>query len=322
MLEQNSLVQKDLTFYYKQSKKWQQIEHCLVDLHDSLKRTPFPKNLMMVLKKALVVIFGVGSGGSRLAVGLARSGVEKFRLIDPDRFSIENISRHECELSDLGRFKVDAVKEKILRINPFAKVETYSYDVFSSIQTLKKVFIDSSLVIGATDRQSAQLRINRECWQRGVPVLFGGCYDEARGGEVFFVIPGETKICLECLLGAFKQPAKLGKIDYSNAQGPEDYQGEPGLNAAINLITDIAQQYVIALLLRNEDCAMAKLIDPKRNLLLIGGALGADYYVFKKPFHFIIPIFKGPWRKCSTCQNTCTKETANEIIKKHKIKVI
>lgn len=257
-----------------------------------------------------------------MAIGLARSGVEKFRLIDPDRLSVENISRHECDLTDLGRFKVDAIKDRILRINPFANVETYNYDVLDKIHILKKIFDGASLVIGATDRQSAQLMINKECWNYGVPALFGGCYDEARGGEILFVIPGKTKVCLECLYGAFKRPKKLGKIDYSTAKGPEDYTGEPGLNAAINLVTDVAQQYAIALLLRNEDCAMAKLIDPKRNLLLIGGALGAGYYVFKTPFHFIAPPFKGPWEKCSTCQNTHIRETANEIIKKHKIKVI
>jgi molybdopterin/thiamine biosynthesis adenylyltransferase len=326
-LEQDSsrliaVVQKDLTFYYRQEKKWQKLEYYAVDLNDSLSRTPFPENLMAVLKSSLVVIFGLGSGGSRLSMGLARAGIENFKLIDPDIFSIENISRHECDLTDLGRFKVDAIKEKLLRINPFAKVETFNYDVLNKHKTLKKMFIDASLVIGATDKESAQLRINRECWKYGIPTLYGGCYDEARGGEVLFVIPGKTRVCLECVLGAFKRPKKLGKIDYSTAKGPEDYKGEPGLNAAINFITDVAQQYAIALLLRNEDCEMAKLIDPRRNLLFIGGALGAGYYVFKTPFHFIALPFKRPWEKCSTCQNTHTKETANEIIKKHKIKVI
>jgi molybdopterin/thiamine biosynthesis adenylyltransferase len=316
------ILHKSLIFYYKQGEKWQQIEHCVVDLHDSLRRMPIPENLTTVLKRSIVIIFGVGSGGSKLATGLARSGVENFKLVDPDTFSIENISRHECDLTDLGRFKVDAIKERILRINPFAKVETFNFDILDRYMTLKEILVDASLVIGATDRQSAHLKINRECWKYGIPSLFGGCYDQARGGEVLFVIPGKTRVCLECILGAFKQPKKLGKIDYSTARNSEDYKGEPGLNSAINFITDVAQQYAIALLLRNQDCAMSKLIDPERNLLLIGGALGAGYYVFKKPFHFITPTFKGPWEKCTTCQNTPTKETANDIIKKHRIKVL
>jgi hypothetical protein len=75
------------------------------------------------------------------------------------------------------------------------------------------------------------------------------------------------------------------------------------------LVTDVAQQYAIALLLRNEDCEIVKMIDPKQNLLFIGGALGEGYeYLkksrsFKKPFHFIKPNLKGPWKNCGTCQN-------------------
>jgi hypothetical protein len=103
-------------------------------------------------------------------------------------------------------------------------------------------------------------------------------------------------------MGRDDKPETTGKLDYSTAQSPQDYKGEPGLYAAINFITDVAAQYAIALLLRKETCEIARLIDPEHNLLLIGGALGADYYFFKKPFHFIIPVIEKPWKDCSTCQ--------------------
>ena len=301
-LKLKGIIKKNLVFYYEDDGKRQKIKHLIIDLNDSLKRMPFPQKLMKIFKNASVVIFGLGTGGSRLAVGLARSGVSNFKLIDPDLLSIENISRHECDLLDLNRFKVHAVKDKILRVNPFANVRTFNFDVFKKPSILDDIFRNSNLVIGATDKTSVQLMINYESYQRGITALFGGCYEEAKGGEIMFIIPGKTIACLECWEGGRTCPKKLGKIDYSNATGPEDYKGEPGLNAAINLITDVAEQYAIALLLRNEDCEMAKLIDPKRNLLLIGGALGKGYYLFEKPFHFILPILKGPWAKCGTCQ--------------------
>ena len=50
--------------------------------------------------------------------------------------------------------------------------------------------------------------------------------------------------------------------------------------------------------------------------------IGADFYVFKKSFHFIRPTFKNPWAKCSTCQHIITDKDANKIIEEQKIKVI
>jgi molybdopterin/thiamine biosynthesis adenylyltransferase len=298
------LQEGKLAFYYKRNSGWQRAEHHIVDYNDSFKRTPFPENLMTVLKNSCVTLFGLGSMGSRLAIGLVRAGIGKFKLIDPDTFEIENNSRHECNLHDIGRSKVKAVKERILKINPFVKVETYPFDVFrKSNSVLDKVFQNINLVIATTDKTAVQLSVNYECWNRRIPALFSGCYEEARGGEVLYTIPGETSVCLECLRGALQQPDQKREYDYSNAQSSEEYKGEPGLNAAINLITDVTQQYAIALLLRNENCEIAKMIDPKQNLLLIGGALGKGFYFFKKPFHFIQPKLKGPWKDCGTCQN-------------------
>lgn len=77
----------------------------------------------MLEKRAVLV--GCGSVGSLVAMELARSGVGKFVLCDTDTLEIHNICRHQCGFSDLGRYKVDAVKDKILDINPNAEVVTY-----------------------------------------------------------------------------------------------------------------------------------------------------------------------------------------------------
>ena len=308
------LKDSDVIFYYRDNEQWHRTEKAIIDLNDMYKRTPFAADLMDKLKKSAVAIFGIGSGGSRIAVGLARCGVGYFRLIDPDRFTIENVSRHECNLLDLDRFKVEAVKERILMVNPLAEVEIFSCDIFEQSEKIKgKVFTKADLVIASTDKKVVQLRINEECYRKSIPALFTGCYDEARAGEILYVIPGETTICYECLRGGTMQQKRQRKYDYSRARDNQTYEGEPGLNAAINLISDVAEQYAIALLLRKEDCEMAKLIDLKNTLLFIGGALGEGYeYLkksrsFKKPFHFIKPNLKGPWKDCGTCLNKQTK---------------
>jgi len=317
---------KNVSFFVKICNEWTSTELQLVDSKDTFKRTPFSPKLLYTLKSSSVLIFGCGSGGSRLAIGLARAGIGELKLADIDRFSIENCSRHECDLLDLHRYKSDAVKERVLKINPFIKVISYHIDIFKSGNEgiLNEAFENVSLVIGSTDNTSVQLAINHEAWQRKIPALFGGCYEEAKGGEVFYVLQDKETSCLECLRGGLKQP-KRGKIDYSRARDEQDYKGEPGLHAAINFITDIEEQFAIALLLRNEDCQLAKLIEPQRNYILIGGALAEGFYIFQKPFQIIRPLIKGQRKDCRCCQNkplSKSKETKalEEIEKMKKIR--
>jgi molybdopterin/thiamine biosynthesis adenylyltransferase len=307
------LKDNDIEFYFKEGKGWKEAQKIIVDLNDSNKRTPFPKHLVDVLKNSHVLMFGLGSMGSRIALSLTRLGIRHFKLIDPDYVSMENLSRHESDLLDLYRYKVQAIKERILRVNPLAKVEAFGFDIFQSEAIKEKVFANVDLVIATTDRTSVQELINYNCWRRKIPSLFAGCYDEARGGEVLFILPGETQVCLECLRGGAGEPERKGEISYSRARSHEDYEGEPGLSSAINLVSNVAEQYAIALLLKKEQCEMAKLIDPKNNLLFIGGALGKGFYYLKdtscftKPFEFIAPKLPGPWKECSTCQNKPVK---------------
>lgn len=289
-----------LELYYRKPNGLTPLEFEVIDLEDSFKRTPFPKKLLNKLNSSCVLIFGLGSGGGRLATCLARDNLGAFKLVDPDRFSIENLRRHECDLSDLGRYKVHGVKERIQRISPSSTVTCYPFDPFQE-GGINELFQGVDLVIGATDRTEVQLQINNQAGKRRVPAVFGGCYEEARGGEVLFTLPEEEETpCLECLRGTIEQPEKLGSIDYSTAQSPEDYEGEPGLYSAISLVTDIEEQVALALLLREEGAKLSQLIRDKPNWLLIGGALAQDFYLFKRPFHITYARFK-PHPRCSTC---------------------
>lgn len=66
-------------------------------------------------------IIGCGSVGSTVAENLARSGVTKFTLWDFDHVESHNIANQMFTQEDIGKLKVDALKEIILRINPDAE---------------------------------------------------------------------------------------------------------------------------------------------------------------------------------------------------------
>jgi tRNA A37 threonylcarbamoyladenosine dehydratase len=71
------------------------------------------------LKKARVVVFGVGGVGSYIVEALARTGVGSLTLADFDVVSPSNINRQLLALhSTLGRLKAEVMAERIRDINP------------------------------------------------------------------------------------------------------------------------------------------------------------------------------------------------------------
>ncbi len=271
----------------------------------SYERTPFNQLEMKILQNKRVLIFGMGTGGSKIALELARAGVRNLTLCDFDRINFANVSRHEGDLLDVGKPKVQVTAERIYRINPAIKVETYFEDIFERpFEQVKEIFEQADLVIAATDNTGVQLVINELTHNLVIPCVFGGCYEEALGGEVFFTLPGENMPCLACLRGGVKQPKRKNKIDYSTASGPEDYQGQPGLHAAVDFVTCIEIQICLGILLRKSPTSkLAKMIDPSRNYLLIGGMLSEGFYRFIKPFDIFYQPLSGPRKKCVVCQN-------------------
>jgi hypothetical protein len=75
------------------------------------------------LRKTTVTVIGMSAGGV-MAVMLSRAGVEKFILIDHDKYQMSDMNRDiGCFMDTLGEYKADIIKLQILRINPEAKVE-------------------------------------------------------------------------------------------------------------------------------------------------------------------------------------------------------
>jgi tRNA A37 threonylcarbamoyladenosine dehydratase len=70
-----------------------------------------------------VIIFGVGGVGSWCAESLVRSGIRKLTIVDSDRICITNINRQlMATTKTVGQVKVDALKERLLSINPSAEI--------------------------------------------------------------------------------------------------------------------------------------------------------------------------------------------------------
>ena len=89
------------------------------------------QDVMKALSEAKVIIFGVGGVGSWCAEGLVRSGVKHLTIVDSDRVCITNVNRQLMATpSTVGEVKVDAMKVRLMEINPDAEIKaiqkTYS----------------------------------------------------------------------------------------------------------------------------------------------------------------------------------------------------
>ena len=70
-----------------------------------------------------VIIFGVGGVGSWCAESLVRSGIRRLSIVDSDRVCITNINRQlMATTKTVGQVKVEALKERLLAINPKAEI--------------------------------------------------------------------------------------------------------------------------------------------------------------------------------------------------------
>lgn len=85
------------------------------------------------IHRTRVILFGVGGVGSWCAESLVRSGVQQLTLVDSDCVSITNVNRQlPATLPNVGRVKVEALRERLLTINPDAQItarqEIYNAD--------------------------------------------------------------------------------------------------------------------------------------------------------------------------------------------------
>lgn len=119
---------------------------------------------------AKVAIFGLGGVGSHIAESLARVGIGTLILIDNDTVDITNINRQIIALhSTVGQDKVTVAKNRILDINPNAKVITHK--IFYSKDSDQSIIDSCDYVADAIDSISSKLTLVEECNKKNIPII-------------------------------------------------------------------------------------------------------------------------------------------------------
>ena len=104
----------------------------------------FGKEKMEEVAGKKVSIFGIGGVGSWCAESLIRSGIQFLTIVDSDRICITNINRQlHATMQTVGEVKVDALKKRLLEINPYAEI--------NAIQKIYNMASHDSFDLGSYD---------------------------------------------------------------------------------------------------------------------------------------------------------------------------
>ena len=123
------------------------------------------------LKKSKVIIYGIGGVGSFVCEALARAGIENLILVDYDKIELTNLNRQIHALhSTIGEQKTEAMKNRILDINPKAKVETYNN---KETKEKEEELINETInyVIDCVDTITTKLKLIETAKRKNIPII-------------------------------------------------------------------------------------------------------------------------------------------------------
>ena len=151
---------------------------------------------MEKLQNARVAVFGIGGVGGYTAEALIRSGIGAIDLIDPDDVSVTNINRQLFAThSNVGKLKVEVARERLLDINPQAKIQLHP--VFYTPETADQFdFTQYDYIVDAIDTVTGKLCLAERAFAAGTPIISCMGAGNKLNGTAFQVADiSKTTIC-------------------------------------------------------------------------------------------------------------------------------
>lgn len=129
------------------------------------------KDNIQKLANSKVIVYGIGGVGSFVVEGLVRAGVENIILVDNDVISPSNLNRQiHATITNIGKLKVDCMKDRILSINPNVNVEKY---IPQDIEEGEETLIDNTIdyVVDAVDTITTKLKLIQKAKEKQIPII-------------------------------------------------------------------------------------------------------------------------------------------------------
>jgi molybdopterin/thiamine biosynthesis adenylyltransferase len=187
------------------------------------------------LRSARVVVVGLGAVGSWVACCLVQTGVRRLVLVDPDVVELSNLHRQlGYRTSDVGRPKVDALSDALMRYRPDLDIERCPVEL--SEESLERIEGGVDLVINCADKPTVDQTskwVGEYCMPRGIPHIVGGGYNLHLSLIGQTVIPGRTA-CVRCFERQLERDNEIDPTRVKKLQVPNRKVGSLGPLCALN----------------------------------------------------------------------------------------
>lgn len=154
------------------------------------------KEAMQRLEGARVAVFGIGGVGGYVCEALARSGVGALDLVDDDKVCLTNLNRQIIATrKTVGRYKTEVMKERILDINPKAKVEIHNC-FFLPKNADDFPFEEYDYIVDAVDTVTAKISLVMKAKECNVPIISSmGAGNKLDASQFKVADIYKTKVC-------------------------------------------------------------------------------------------------------------------------------
>lgn len=125
------------------------------------------------LASSRVAVFGLGGVGSFVVEALARVGVGSLLLIDSDTVDITNVNRQiHAVTGNIGRKKTECMRERVLSINPAAKVDLWEgFYLPEKAEEFFQAAGQLDYMVDAIDTVTAKIDLARRSELLGIPLV-------------------------------------------------------------------------------------------------------------------------------------------------------
>ena len=154
------------------------------------------KEAMDKLQNSRVAVFGIGGVGGYVCEALVRSGVGEFDLVDDDKVCLTNLNRQIIATRKTGgKYKTEVMKERILEINPDAKVNIHNC-FFLPENADDFPFEEYDYVVDAVDTVTAKIALVMKAKEKNVPIISSmGAGNKLDGSQFKVADIYKTKVC-------------------------------------------------------------------------------------------------------------------------------
>lgn len=196
------------------------------------------------LKRARVLVVGVGGLGCAVSSYLCAAGVGTIGLVDGDRVELSNLQRQVLyRAQDVGELKVQVAKERLLGLN--SNVRILAYPVRLDAGNAASLVGDYDLVVGALDNYGSRYILNDACVKADKPYIEAGI--QGFCGNLLTVLPGKGP-CYRCVFRQASGYEAPGREAVGVASPLPGILGALQANEAIKMILGLGEPVVGRLL--------------------------------------------------------------------------